>query len=366
MVLKQQLLARLNGADICMLERFHILRSWEVDVQMICLLPLTWKEGSLSFLKAEGMDVVADGLNRYRYEVDGSVIEVRFDTSVDPDSLQSLAGTRTLVSQLCEETKPELVWASYTDFLLAAALLHRDADHVWLDISDNEYPRLNKLADFSPLDTLYAKLRHVMVASPFMAREVKKDFPKAKIHYWPNPIFSCDTPVETTDMKSSPPGYWLFVNPVEVKGLSFAVELAKALPRESFVFLGNWNSEPPQGLPANIQFRTREKSLRPLWPCVKGLLVPSQWQEAFGRIPLEAMAAGVPVLSSDQGALPETVADGGLVRPLILTQWLDAMSCWSEHRSELVKRGALRWSAYRQEVDSCYAALKQRFLSYDA
>lgn len=37
------------------------------------------------------------------------------------------------------------------------------------------------------------------------------------------------------------------------------------------------------------------------------LVVPSIWQEPFGLVALEAMAAGVPVIVSDAGALPEVV-----------------------------------------------------------
>ena len=42
-------------------------------------------------------------------------------------------------------------------------------------------------------------------------------------------------------------------------------------------------------------------------------MMPSLWRESLGRVPIEAMANGIPVPASDRGALPETLGDAGLV-----------------------------------------------------
>ena len=49
------------------------------------------------------------------------------------------------------------------------------------------------------------------------------------------------------------------------------------------------------------------------------LVLPSRtrpnWKEQFGRVLIEAMACGVPVLGSDSGEIPHVIGDAGIVFP---------------------------------------------------
>ena len=85
------------------------------------------------------------------------------------------------------------------------------------------------------------------------------------------------------------------------------------------------------------------------------LVLPSRtektWSEQFGRVLIEAMSAGVPVIGSDSGAIPEVIADAGLTFPekdvARLTHLLRQVYTDPNLRANLVQRGIER-------VSSCY------------
>jgi glycosyltransferase involved in cell wall biosynthesis len=70
------------------------------------------------------------------------------------------------------------------------------------------------------------------------------------------------------------------------------------------------------------------------------------WYEGFGLTPLESMACGTPVVSSNASSLPEVVGDAGiLVDPADVQGWtdeLDRLCNDSELRATLRRRGILR------------------------
>ena len=77
------------------------------------------------------------------------------------------------------------------------------------------------------------------------------------------------------------------------------------------------------------------------------LCAPSQttprWREQFGRMLIEAFAAGVPVVAADSGEIPHVVADAGvLVAENDLAAWertLGAILADPERRRTLAERG---------------------------
>ncbi|HEX8968949.1 MAG TPA: glycosyltransferase family 4 protein [Chloroflexota bacterium] len=74
--------------------------------------------------------------------------------------------------------------------------------------------------------------------------------------------------------------------------------------------------------------------------------IPPLHREQFGRILVEAMAAGVPVIGSSSGAIPEVIGDAGLVvperDPRALAHAVESVLGQADLRATLVERGRQR------------------------
>lgn len=127
----------------------------------------------------------------------------------------------------------------------------------------------------------------------------------------------------------------LFVNPTPIKGVEILFALAEACPDLPFLVAESWNLEPrwralcrrrAEAL-GNIDWVAPVRDMRPLFAQARVLLMPSLWEEAFGRTVIEAQISGIPVLGSPRGALPETIGAGGvLVDPHApIAMWVAAL-----------------------------------------
>lgn len=127
----------------------------------------------------------------------------------------------------------------------------------------------------------------------------------------------------------------LFVNPVPVKGVELMFALAAACPDIAFLVVESWPIEPAwrdcclrraQAL-GNVEWMAPVDDMRPVYARCRLLLMPSVWEESFGRTAVEAQLNGMPVLASNRGALPEVVGGAGLVLEphAPLAQWEQAL-----------------------------------------
>ena len=119
-------------------------------------------------------------------------------------------------------------------------------------------------------------------------------------------------------------GFVTFINPIPVKGSALfsriALEMGSRRPDIPFlVFEGRGGTDGLARLPIHLSGLTTVRGLhstpRPseFYALSRMVLMPSLWEETFGRVAAEALANGIPVLASRRGALPETLGDAGFL-----------------------------------------------------
>ncbi len=100
---------------------------------------------------------------------------------------------------------------------------------------------------------------------------------------------------------------------IPVKGTEVLLDVARQLPEVQFVFAGDGplreRFERAQRELPNVVFagKVNNESLPPYYNSADLLCVPSQYEEGFGRILIEALSCGCPVVASNKGGIPEAV-----------------------------------------------------------
>lgn len=116
---------------------------------------------------------------------------------------------------------------------------------------------------------------------------------------------------------------------VEEKGVQVLLQALALLPGEwRLIVLGGGPQRAALqaqaerlGLAQRVRFRDQAPSseMPAAYHALDALALPSltrpSWKEQFGRVLVEAMASGVPVVGSDSGAIPGVIGEAGLVLP---------------------------------------------------
>lgn len=162
-----------------------------------------------------------------------------------------------------------------------------------------------------------------------------------------------------------PPGAEIgMVNICGEKGAVIFLNVAANLPHLRFVATGGWKGDAERfaqmatGLP-NVTILPPSDDLAPFYARLRALVVPSLFQEAFGRVAVEAQLHGVPVVLSDRCGARDYV-DGLVVpaTPLSAGMARDEYYCRAELHERMV-RGFLD-AVVTLEDDDNHAELSRR------
>ncbi len=117
------------------------------------------------------------------------------------------------------------------------------------------------------------------------------------------------------------PRFVTMVNPVREKGIEVTLAVARRLPHREFLLVETWplsgvrrrELEARLATLPNVRVRKQTLDMREVYRETAVLLAPSQWNEAFGRVLLEAQVSGIPVVASRIGGIPEALRSGAIL-----------------------------------------------------
>ncbi len=118
----------------------------------------------------------------------------------------------------------------------------------------------------------------------------------------------------------TPQDYFFYLGRItEEKGVHYAIEAARAagvkliIAGLSYQDEGYWHNQIEKQIDGKLisyigqaDFETKIEYLRN----AKALLFPTQYDEVFGLVMIEAMACGTPVIAWNKGSVPEVIQDG--------------------------------------------------------
>ncbi len=142
------------------------------------------------------------------------------------------------------------------------------------------------------------------------------------------------------------------------KGVDIFLRIAEKCPDLKFLLVGRLPEEHGD-LPSNVVHLRWTDDIKSILAKTMLLLVPSRWEEPFGRLPVEAGVNGIPSIASNRGGLVEAVGEGG-----ILIQNYEDIDLWVEAITSVLNNSAIYNSLSKNAIENanrfefCYSYAK--------
>ncbi len=289
------------------------------------------------------------------------------------------------ISQIIKEFKPDLVHIEQEPFSLSAFQLVRAGKRQGVKLVMTTYQNLDKkyFPPFSLIESYNLRsINHLIAGTEqikrlWQRRSGREDISVIPLGYNPAKFHPqrCQTLRNSLNLKSFVIGY--LGRLIEAKGLATLLQ-ATAILKEKFTLLidnqGPFKKRMVElaqtlGLGEKLVFiEPSHEEVPDYINCMDVLVLPSfttsRWTEQFGRVLIEAMACGVPVIGSSSGAIPWVIGDAGLIfqerNPGDLAHQLERVINDTTLRQNLKKKGTERalakftWKKIAQKMHTVY------------
>lgn len=212
----------------------------------------------------------------------------------------------------------------------------------------------------------------MIVNSEFSANMFKKFLGRDSTIVYP--------PVNFPPKANTVPGkYVVMVNPSKAKGVEVVFYLAASFPGVSFKLVGGIGEDETfvamKKFP-NITYCAHTEDMAEVYQDAKIVLFPSTLEESFGRVPVEALSYGIPVIARETGAVPGVLENNAILIPrnAPMEKWKEELARLLENQSTGNQLGAHRRNFVLQKfdksriinkIDSCLSNLvKQPILQF--
>ncbi|MCW3466512.1 glycosyltransferase family 4 protein [Chitinophaga nivalis] len=257
-----------------------------------------------------GAEWMAKEINDYLAELGHEIIVI---SRLSPESEYNISGSRVVNTKGAERVGP----IKECDIIFT----HLDDSYEATDLAQ-EYnkPIVHVLHHSFEIDILRKGLQNVFLV--YNSEWVKKD------RAYPHPGIVVRPPINPARFKGMQPaqdGFITLVNCNKDKGGLILQHIARAMPDKRFLGVLGAHGQQYKGIQSNITYWDTKDDIREVFAVTSLLIAPSIY-ESYGRIAIEAIACGIPVVAADTPGLHESLGDAGVfVRRNNLPAWIHAI-----------------------------------------